>query len=730
MNNYQLIFGGAPWIMVLLMLAAITFTVLTYRRTNPPIPMYKKTMLAFLRALALLSLLFFIFEPVLTKRTGIEKAPVLRVLADNSSSMAMQDASGEKKNKYADAFQKLESGLKKLDAQYYAFNKSVENYDAFQFDSLNLEGQFTDISKAINLASRNNDDDNIRAMLLISDGQYNSGDNPIYAIENVDYPIYTLAIGDSTIPKDVVLKSVLTNEIAYVNSVLPVNVKVSINGYETGDSIVIKLNEKLSGRVRNISEQIIYVNENQTEYSLLFDYKAVQAGYANITATAQKKEGELTELNNKQNQTIKILDKKNVVAIFGGAPNSDIAFINKYLSEERDIEVKQFIQKKGGDFYITPNATDLEDIQLFVFSDFPNSSTPNSVIKLIIEQLGNNKPLLFISGFNTDYRKLQQFDDYLPFITIKTGKREFTASPYLDAHSLNSSLINITGTDSDLGIWNKLPPIFKTETFVRVKPESQFVAGLNINGVDLQQPLILSRYWQGQKTISILGYGLYRWKLMGKAADEAAGNYDSYDVFSIFMNNCMKWLSVTEKNKRFIVKTVEKEYAQGETIEFIGELYDRAYTPIDNAEINVKIPLGSSDYSDLLLHSLGNGRYAGSIEGLEVGDYIFSAKATKDDRALGKTNGYFSIEAVSPEAYNINMNARLLREIATRSGGKFYTAEQVDEVIEDIMKDAHFKPYSITITNDINLWNKIQLLILAIVCFALEWFFRKRNGLL
>ncbi len=729
MNSYDLIFGGSVWLMVVLMLAAIIFTFAIYRRTNPPLPPLKKSLMMGLRIVALLSLIFFIFEPVLTKKSGLERPPIIRFFFDNSISMTATDASGSKADIYKESINQLDVNSV-ADAEYFTFSDKIKRYSEIDFDSLDFTGNLTNLYKPIDFAAHNTQTENIRAAILVTDGQYNSGESPIYKAESIGIPIYILAIGDSTMPRDVLTKSILTNEIGYVNSMLPVNVKVNINGYEEGDSVEVKLIENVNRSKREVGSRTIQVHKGQSDYSLLFDYKATRAGYINLTASAEEKENEVSYDNNTQSLSIKILEKKRTIAIFGGSPNSDISFITKYLAEDKDIQVKRYIQRVGGDFYNQPNETELEETEMIIFSDFPNSSTPAKVMNMIKQQLDNKKPLFFISGYNTNYQKLKQLEDYLPFNTMKTGSREFEANPSVTVHALSSPLIKIEGNDKDLDIWNKLPPIFKTETFVRIKPESNLDVGVKVNGVELNEPLILSRYWQGQKSIAVLGYGIYRWKLMGKAADEAMGNYDTPDVFEIFLNNSFKWLSVSNRNKRFIVKTVEKEYAIGETVEFTGELYDRAYSPIDNAEIKISIPQeGKPDY-ELIMQGLGNGRYSASVEGLKSGYFVFKAKAQKDGRNVGSTDGFFSVKSISPEYYSLNMNAKLLREIAVRSGGKFYTPENVDEIINDIQNNPKFQSYSITLSHDINLWNKWELLVLAILCFAIEWFLRKRNGLL
>ena len=223
---------------------------------------------------------------------------------------------------------------------------------------------------------------------------------------------------------------------------------------------------------------------------------------------------------------------------------------------------------------------------------------------------------MFVSGLTTDYSKLKILQEHLPFVFVSSRRQEFSAIPDINIDALSSPLLRVTGTDEDIKLWNNLPPLFKTETFFRVKPESEVVATIKVNNVALKDPLILTRDFQGKKTVAVLGYGLYRWKLLNSASRDIT----QQDLFETLINNSFKWLSVYEKNKQVNIRTTKKHYTQSEKIEFIGEVYDAAFVPLENATAVVDIGTGENK-RQILLTSIGNGRYYGSVEGLSQGEY-------------------------------------------------------------------------------------------------------------
>jgi hypothetical protein len=479
-----------------------------------------------LRTIAMSLLLFVLFEPVLTRITGKTIKPKIAIYLDNSISTGIFDASGSRKETYKKIIEEL--NITSLDDDSYllkSFSNNISDIDNFDFDSLKLNGVETNLSNVINYTSNITDDENIEANIIISDGSFNSGGNPIYEVERYNKPIFTIGIGDTNKPKDISVRSLISNEIGYIDIALPVNINLTANGInDTSRIIYLYENDKL------IDSDTISITENINQYTLLFEYIPKIEGLKKLTAKVEGSDDEITIKNNEKSNIVRILKSKQKIAVFAGSPSPDLSFLKNELLKDNSREVIEFVHKSGSSFYDQPSTEILNKAELLAFIDFPRKSTPISIINDIKEQLANGKPIFFIAGINTDYAKLRSLEEYLPFRTISSNKQEFLAAPDVDSYSISSPLLRINGNENDIDIWNQLPPIFRTETFVQIKPESELVAGLKVNGVDIQQPLIVTRNFQNSKSIAILGYGLYRWKLMGYAAEKAKRNKDIVDA--------------------------------------------------------------------------------------------------------------------------------------------------------------------------------------------------------
>ncbi len=724
MTSYDFGLSGSWPLLILCCLIGLALSIYTYRITVPPITQLRRITLISLRSVGLALLLFILFEPILNIIKASEEPPRLAVLLDNSQSVAITDASVDRQAQYRQALASMNPDSFGDDARILRFDSHPDNLDAFNADSLDFSGQLSNISSAFTAVLAEAEHENVRAVLLVTDGSYNAGENPVYNAELLGRPVYVVGIGDSTEPKDLAIQSLITNQIAYVGSPVPVNVNVKSIGYEEGD-VTVQLRD--DGKV--IDEQTISLRPGVNTYTLVFEYRPEQEGTRKLQVDLSALDGELTNKNNRAVEFVKVLKTKRSIVIVAGAPTPDLAFIRNVLGQDRDVEVRVFVQKKGAEFLgDAPTAEALAQAEAIILIGFPISSTDPASVQMIADAVRRGKPLMFIAARNLDYSRLRPLEPYLPFTTSASQSQEMLAFADVGTRAVTHPVMKVNGRADDAELWNKLPPIFRTETFVRSKPEARVLATIKINSAPLNEPLILLRSLQNRKTLAVLGYGLFRWKLQGYAVEQARGREDARDIFSSFIENSIRWLTTEDQGKLVRIKTSQRLYANGERVEVIGQVYDATYNPIDNADVRVTIT-GGPEPRDLILSSLGGGRYHATVEGLPESDYAFNGKVLVNESLYGRDNGRFSVGELNIEYQNPYMNAPLLRTLAERTGGRFYTANTVKNIAADIRASSSFAARPITEKSEILLWSVPWLLALAIIAFGLEWFTRKRGGM-
>ena len=697
-----------------------------YRVTQPPISGARRALLVLLRSLGLALLIITLFEPLLTLLRSSSDRPRLRVLIDQSTSMVQRDARRDRRNDVRTALVKSQWSELGNDVSVLGFDETVRSLPSQQTGEWKWNGQRTDIDRALRYVQEHAEVDNTQAVLLVTDGAYTSGANPLIAAEQLGKPVYVIGIGDTANAKDVSVSSIVTNDIGFVNATLPVQVTMNTHGYTNSDVRLTLLDNNIP-----VESLTLPIRQEGSLLSHMFPYTTSVAGVHKLTVRVDTKEGELTEKNNAIDEFVTIKDDKRKVLIVAGSPSPDVAFIRSTFEAMQGVSVKSIIQKSGSEVYDDAGSQiAIREADLVAFVGFPVASTSASLMRTLVAEITKSrKPLLFVASQNCDYTKLREFETLLPFTVQSSRSQEFAVTMDVASQDASNALLRVSGTTDDADVWNSLPPIFRTETFVRVKPESQVVAGLKVNNVPLGEPLIVTRNVDRSKCIAVLGYGLFRWRLLGTGLDKTRGASNPTDVLSVLLSNSTKWLSSDDDERKVRIRTSRSFYAGGETVSFQAQVYNDAMVPVEDASVTIALAAGTQQRT-ITLTPAGNGQYTSTVEGLPPGDYSFNGTAVKDSRSLGKDAGRFSIGNLPLEFQNLRLNESLLRAIAQRSGGKYYTVDNAESFLNDLRANESFVPRSITRSTEWNLSSMAELLALALLCFAAEWFLRKRTGMI
>ena len=111
------------------------------------------------------------------------------------------------------------------------------------------------------------------------------------------------------------------------------------------------------------------------------------------------------------------------------------------------------------------------------------------------------------------------------------------------------------------------------------------------------------------------------------------------------------------------------------------------------------------------------------------GDYTFVAKASRDGKTYGEDRGRFSVGQMNVEFLETKMNKQLLEQLTYQTGGKYYDIANAGAIGKDLRAVA-FAPKELVHTSEIELWNWRYIAALIVLLFAVEWFLRKRSGML
>lgn len=700
------------WIIfILLIIAAFAYSFFVYRYTLPPVSNLKKFLLVILRFLALSILILIFFEPVATLVKKIKVEPMNIVFIDNSKSMQIKDGT-QRIEKILSVLEQLNNSDLKNNLLFYSFGSGVK-----QIDGNNLQNKLGFNESSTNLNKIFNPDlfkdKNIASITIISDGVITDGNTPTYLAEKLGFPVYSVAIGDSSRRKDVAIKNVLFNEFVYAETPTTISTTIINSGYD-GQTITASLFEG-----NKLIEQHQLILDQSGINTINFNYLSKESGEKKLTVKISNLENETSLANNVYPFYLNIRSNKIKILIIAGSPSPDLTFIKNALEKEINFQVNTLTQVNGSQFIeLNPNQKiDSADV-LFLLS-FPTRETSQEIFNRIKDKvLNKNIPFFLMLNNSVDLSKLLQISNVLPVVIQNFRGDYLIAQPDLNSDEFNNPIVS---SNINLNEWNNLPPFLYTTGNITPKPESKILSYIKVESNRIKQPLLVSRNLASKRSICFIGKDFWKWKLQ-----TSPNNLSLYDNLMI---NSAKWLSVTDEQKQFSIKTLRKFYSAGDDIEFVAELYDEALNPINDAEIEVKLKSAENE-AELNLTSLGNGLYEGKTKLLKPGDYLFSAEAKLNGKIYKKDSGRFNVGDIEIEMIEPRMNYELLNDLALRTDGKLFMPDDSKDLIAELKKRINKVSDEKIIESQFKLWSNEWMLAIVVLLFSLEWFLRKQSGML
>ena len=691
----------------LIILAA--YSIYVYRFTLPPVSKAKRFILTLLRSLALIILLFIFFEPVLTLTKKNILTPINLFYFDNSKSIKIDDGTN-RVDGIKNLMQQTKSSSINGKKQFFSFGSSVNliSEDSLtRFDFSETPSDFSKIFSNINQA-----ENNIASIIIISDGVITEGSTPIYSAEKLGIPVFTVGIGDSTKKNDVEIKNVINNEFIYSETPTTVIATVLNKGF-SGKSSQLSLYKN-----SQLIEQKSFALDASGVNSISFSYTPKESGEKKLTLKISNQDGESTFLNNQKVFYINVLSNKINVLLLAGNPSADLTFIKNSLSVDQNLKVNTLTQISAGNFLEqNPNAK-LDSADIIYLIEFPTNTTSEDFVTRLINKLENkNTPFFLLLSGEVDLKRLNRIGSLLPFSVQIIDKNYIQVQPDIELSELTNPVLQNNLTSD----WNNLPPISQPLISLTLKPESKLLAKVRVNNQPRNNPLIVSRSLGSKRSIAVIGKDIWKWKLQTATKNST--------LFDNFIFSSTRWLNAPDDQKIVRIKPSKKIYSFGELVEFFAQVFDESLNPVNDAE--VKLQIITRDFKEEInLTSVGGGLYEGSFTSTKNGDYFFNGYATINGKSLGDDKGSFNVGDVEIEMIDSRMNYEFLNLLSTQTYGKYYSPNQYETLL-NYLKDLNTNSTKEKlVTSEIRLWSDEWLLILVILLFAIEWFIRKRAGML
>ncbi len=688
----NIVFEYPVWFSLFCILAGFLYAFLLYRKDkklSEAAIWIIRTMAAF-RFLAVTLLAMLLLSPLLkTINRQVEK-PVIIVAQDNSESLVAGKDSAFYKKEYKEKLQKLMDQLgDKYEVRGYSFADNVKELSTA--DSLTFKGKQTDISSLFDEIETRYSNRNVGAIILASDGLYNKGANPVYTSSKIKVPVYTIALGDTTIKKDIVLSKVDHNRVAYLGNQFPLEVVVDARQLKGKSSILT-----ITKGDASLFSQTVNINSDAytTTIPVLLDAKEVGLQHYKVKLSSLPEE--VSTANNTQDIFIDVLDARQKILILADAPNPDVAAIKEALEANLNYEVESYTI----DNFDKP----IQKYNLVILHQLPGVRSTAS--KILAEITAAEIPVWSFSGANA----LLKNDLTLASSSPRTNESE----PVLET---NFPLFTIS--DELRKAVKDFPAVLCPFGNATADNNSNVLFYQRIGVVDTKTPMMLFSSLGSVKVALFTGEGIWRWRLQDFAA------HGNHDLFNEFVSKTVQYLSV-KVDKSFFRIITKNNFLENEPIEMEGEVYNDSYELINTPEVSIVFTNADNKKFDYTFSKTSNA-YRLNSGMLPVGEYKYDAKVKVGEKVYTQ-HGEFSVSALQVELTNTTADHQLLFSLAQKHNGEMVNVNDMEKLSEKLnaREDIKTVSYSEKKLTDVISLKWIFFIILALI--SAEWFMRKRNG--
>ncbi len=597
---------------------------------------------------------------------------------------------------------------------------------------------FTAIGDAVRDVLQRQRGQPLAGIFLATDGGNNRGSSPLDAASfagNENVPLYIYGVG-ITSPRDIIVSSIFTPEVAFARDEIAVSVRVRGQGLK-GESAVLRL--ALGDKI--VAEQpITFTDEGEQTIPMMF--KATEPGEFELKAFIDPREDEAVKENNSASQKLRVIDRKIQVLFVEQSPRWEFRYLQAILLRDNRIDLKcvllegdPSIVSAAGSPYL-PRIPDTKEAlfkyDLIIIGDVdPRYFSPQEFgyLNEFVSKFGGS--LMVLSGHNfmpsayrrTPIEKMLPVDlgppgsDTVATLTADAAPRPISLE-LTPAGKLNPMLRLSDQEDASLAIWKNLAPIFWEAKVAGAKAAAEVLLvdpdPLKNARSGKMPVLALQPYGSGQ----VLYCGtdnLWRWR---KNRGEQA-----YNVFWGQVTGRLALTHLLGGAKRTQLSVDKQSYAAGDRVTVYARLYQEGFIPVTDPTVKASYSLNgdAATRADVQLRALPDqpGMYRGEFNALKPGDYAFNVESD------AKTSLHFPVTEPQFEPGETAMNEPVLREMAKRSGGTFFREEDLDGLPNLVAN----KTEHVRSTVEAELWSSPLVFAVIFAVAVLEWILRKKSQL-
>jgi len=644
------------WLIAVLLIVSALLTWFSYKGYKN-LPIVIKSVVIGLRASALFILIILLLNPFFQSTDTRLLKPDFLIFADNTASTAISKGDYRGKETY-------DQVLSDLNLQ----NRDGINYESFLFgaevipaplDSLKLNQGETNLYNFIEIVQQK--ELSSKGVILISDGIYTFGQNPVFTARELSVPIFTIALGDTQSVRDIVISSINTVPTGYVNTQHTINATIQNSGFE--DRMV---EVRLSDGENVLQSKSIQLNEPGTQQIVSFEIEFETEGLKQYQVQVQQLSEEWSTENNTRLVTVDVIDTKTRVIHIAYEIHPDVKMIRDILSRDENIELIRRTWIRDNQYIEGNLPVNRDSLDLLVLHGLPAQTATQISLSSFIQNL----PTVFIQtplSLNRPSSSNISGVSLLEQTQLRAQEVQFTFAMPTEGHPVLEL--------PDIEPFN-LPPVTAPFRGSALSPLSTSLFNVLYQGVETSQSIIAVTEAGTRRRAHINAHGWYR--------VYQTGTEQQREFVRMLFENIVNWTSENPDRRRLKITPEKKIFNTGENVILNGFLTNESGEEESDAKIDVEIIAPDNTSRTFTMKNNGQGNYSLSVNSGINGTYSYNAVALKGDRTIDTASGEYVVDKNSDELVNTTRNDQLLKSLAAQTGGSYYTYSSVDEFWRDL----------------------------------------------
>ena len=729
------------WIGIIALILIGALSVVSWKRSPHP---RRTALLECLRFFAALGVVILLWQPEWLTTIHPDSKPKIAILWDDSKSMTTIDAKlppvlsersevisradWVKKALTSDLWKPLEAnGANDVTATPFA-TPSDSQSPTLNSQSTALSG--TDLEAP--LSELLDKETNLRAVVLLSDGDYNLGQPPVAAAQKMrlrGVPLFPIPVGSNVrLPDlDILSVSAPTYGIVGENVQIPFTIRSSLDRQVR---TIVRLRDE-SGHEH--TKDIVIPPNAETYDSIL--WRLEKEGSSTLELSIPVADGELVATNNSRKFNISGKPEKIHVLVIDTLPRWEYRFLRNALSRDPGVELSCLLLQPGlgageGKDYIKEFPSKIEELAKFdviVLGDVgvaPDQLTKEqcTLIRGLVENQASG--VVFLPGTQGNQFSLLDTDlsDLMPVIlddTHKNGMAESIPSPLNLTTEGRTSLLTMLGNNEEENpeIWRRLPGFYWHAPVIKAKGGTEVLAVHgNRRGKFGPIPLLVTKSAGSGKVLFMGIDSAWRWR---------RGVEDLYHYR--FWGQVARWMSYQRNmaaGQRVRLFFSPERPEPGATVTLNANAFDPNGAPLKEGTVAVDLtsPNGRTQRIELQKNETAWGAFSGRFKIDLPGAWKLRAAATgAEDKPVETT-----ILAQGVEIEKVGQPARpeVLEEMAKVSKGRVIQPAQLADLIKEITALPEPRP----LENRIPLWSHWGSIAALVTLLGIFWIGRKLNG--